>query len=44
MLPADIDTALAYFEDFQNVTISDLNSAIDLIASKTGLTSVKSTL
>ena len=44
MLAADIDTALGYVSDFENVTISDLNSAIDLIASKTGLTSVKATL
>jgi len=44
MLAADIDTALGYVADFGNVTISDLNAAIDLIASKTGLTSVKASL
>ena len=44
ILAADIDTALGYISDFQNVTISDLNSAIDLIASKTGLDSVKTSL
>jgi hypothetical protein len=42
---AEIDTALGYVgTDFNNVTITDLNNAIDLIASKTGLTSVKTTL
>lgn len=44
MLAVDIDTALGYVSDFGNVTISDLNAAIDLIASKTGLTSVKTSL
>lgn len=44
MLTAEINTALAYFEDFENVSIANLNNAIDLIASKTGLTSVKATL
>ncbi|NQX98925.1 MAG: DUF4856 domain-containing protein [Flavobacteriales bacterium] len=44
MLTADINTALAYFSDFENVSIADLNNAIDLIASKTGLTNVKSSL
>ena len=42
---SDIDTALGYFgNDFNAVTVTNLNSAIDLIASKTGLESVKSTL
>lgn len=44
MTAADINTALAYIEDFENITISDINAAIDLIASKTGLTSVKGSL
>ena len=44
MLATDIDTALAYFADFENVSIQDLNDAIDLIALKTGLTSVKASL
>jgi len=44
MSAADIDTALGYFSDFQNVTIPQLNSAIDLIALKTGLDSVKASL
>lgn len=44
MTAADINTALAYIEDFGNITISDINAAIDLIASKTGLTSVKGSL
>lgn len=45
MTSAEIDTALAYFgSDFNTVTLADLNNAIDLIASKTGLTSVASSL
>lgn len=44
MTAAEINTALTYIEDFENITISDLNNAIDLIASKTGLTSVKGSL
>jgi hypothetical protein len=44
MLAADIDTALAYINDFENISIADLNNAIDLIASKTGLDSVKASL
>jgi hypothetical protein len=45
MTTAEIDTALAFFgTDFNTVTLADLNSAIDLIASKTGLTAVSSTL
>ena len=44
MTVPDIDTALGYFSDFNNVTISDLNNAIDLIAHKTGLSSVKDQL
>lgn len=44
MVSADIDIALNYIVDFENVTISDLNSAIDLIASKTGLANVKASL
>lgn len=42
---AEIDTVLGYIgTDFNNVTISNINMAIDMIASKTGLTSVKTTL
>lgn len=44
MVAADIDTALSYIDDFSAVTIADLNAAIDLIASKTGLDSVKASL
>jgi hypothetical protein len=45
MSSADIDTALGYIgTDFSLVTITNLNLAIDLIASSTGLTSVKATL
>lgn len=45
MTSAEIDTALAYFgSDFNTVTLADLNNAIDLIASKTGLTSVAASL
>jgi hypothetical protein len=40
----DINTALAYFENFETVSIAELNSAIDLIALETGLTSVKTSL
>ena len=39
-----INTVIAYFADFQNVSISNLNSAIDLLATETGLTSVKASL
>jgi len=42
MSSSEIDQAIGYIgTDFNNVTISGLNLAIDLIASKTGLTSVK---
>lgn len=45
MLSTDVDTALGYIgTDFSVVSISDLNNAIDLIALKTGLTSVKAIL
>jgi hypothetical protein len=45
MTTAEIDQALGYIgTDFNNVTIIGLNQAIDLIASKTGLTSVKDNL
>jgi len=45
MTSTEIDTALGYFgNDFNVVTLADLNNAIDLIASKTGLTSVASNL
>ncbi|MCO6499827.1 MAG: DUF4856 domain-containing protein [Vicingus serpentipes] len=44
MTTAEIDTVLSYINDFENITISDINNAIDLIASKTGLTSVKASL
>lgn len=44
MQAADIDVALAFFNDFENVSITELNDAIAEIASKTGLTSVKNTL
>lgn len=42
---AEIDTVLGYIgTDFNNVTIPNLNMAIDMIAAKTGLTSVKASL
>ena len=42
---AEVDMALGYIgTDYNVVTISDINMAIDLIASKTGLTSVKASL
>lgn len=45
MTAAEIDTALSYFgNDFNIVTLTDLNNAIDLIASKTGLSTVASSL
>ena len=45
MTTAEIDQALGYIgTDFNNVTITGLNLAIDLIASKTGLDSVKGDL
>ena len=45
MTSAEINTALGYFgNDFNVVTLADLNNAIDLLASKTGLTSVASSL
>jgi len=45
MTSSEIDTALGHFgADFNTVTLADLNNAIDLIASKTGLTAVASTL
>ena len=45
MTSAEIDTALTYFgNDFNVVTLADLNNAIDLIASKTGLSAVASSL
>ncbi len=45
MTIAEIDTALTMIgEDFNNITITDLQNAIDYIASKTGLTSVKDIL
>jgi hypothetical protein len=45
MTSAEIDTALGYFgNDFNVVTLADLNNAIDLIAAKTGLSSVASSL
>lgn len=45
MTSAEIDQALGYIGvDFNNVTVTGLNQAIDLIASKTGLTSVKDNL
>jgi hypothetical protein len=45
MSSADIDTALGYIgTDFSAVTIANLNLAIDLIATSTGLTSVKASL
>ena len=41
----EVDTALAYIgTDFSSVTIGNINLAIDLIASKTGLDSVKASL
>ena len=45
MNASEIDIALAYIgEDFNVVTIDNLNAAIDLIASSTGLESVKASL
>jgi len=45
MTYSEINTALGYFEnDFNIVTLTDLDNAIDLIASKTGLTNVKNDL
>lgn len=44
MIATDIDTALGFISDFENVTIANLNAAIDLIASNTGLESVKANL
>lgn len=45
MTSSQIDTALAYFgNDFNTVTLANLNDAIDLIASATGLDSVKASL
>jgi hypothetical protein len=45
MTSSEIDQALGFVgTDFNNVTITGLNQAIDLIASKTGLTSVKGDL
>ena len=45
MTATEIDTALGYFgNDFNIVTLADLNNAIDLIASKTGLSTVASSL
>ena len=42
---AEVDTVLGYIgTDFNNVTITNINMAIDMIASKTGLTSVKASL
>ncbi len=45
MTSTEIDQALAHFSsDFNTVTLANLQSAIDLIASKTGLESVKGSL
>lgn len=45
MTSAEIDQAIGYIgNDFNNVTITGLNLAIDLIASKTGLSAVKGDL
>ena len=44
MTSSEINTALTYLVDFENITVSDINALIDLIASKTGLTSVKGSL
>tara|TARA_B100000809_G_scaffold215432_1_gene220644 strand:+ start:293 stop:1510 length:1218 start_codon:yes stop_codon:yes gene_type:complete len=45
MTSAQIDSALSNFEnDFNTVTLANINSAIDLIASNTGLESVKGSL
>ena len=42
---AEVDIVLGYIgTDFNNVTITNINMAIDMIASKTGLTSVKASL
>lgn len=44
MTATDIDTVLSYINDFEHITITDINNAIDLIASKTGLNDYKSIL
>ena len=45
MTSTEVDTALAYFgNNFNTVTLADLNNAIDLIATKTGLSAVASSL
>lgn len=45
MTPAEIDQAVSYIgDDFANVTLENLNKAIDLIASKTGLEAEKAQL
>lgn len=45
MTAAEIDQALGYIgDDFNNVSVTYLNMAIDLIANKTGLESVKNDL
>lgn len=44
MVATDIDIALTYLADFENISISDINNLIDFVASKTGLDSVKNSL
>jgi hypothetical protein len=44
MTASQIDAALVYFEDFNTVGVTNINMAIDAIASATGLTSVKDDL
>lgn len=41
MTSAQIDAALAHFEDFNTVGVLQINMAIDTIAAATGLTSIK---
>ncbi|MCB9360231.1 MAG: DUF4856 domain-containing protein [Flavobacteriales bacterium] len=44
MTASEIDAALVYLADFENITVSDINALIDFVASKTGLDNVKSSL
>ena len=44
MTTSEINSALTYLIDFENITIADINAAIDLVASKTGLDNVKNSL
>jgi len=44
MTTSEINTALTYLTDFENISISDINNAIDFVASKTDLENVKNSL